>query len=169
MIAMLLLLMTACSNPDASDTSSVKEITEKLAKFNDVIPIYVPKSGSSYGDVVPGFYYSNDGSTTFLRTVFFPNGQGGQTTRIAKMITSILMPTLDDAMTGSRKVKVSWANQSNASTCAFTSGTVFRDSLPGSPYQTCLVWQSGKYWFLFYSVLPLDETLLLVNSLEEVK
>ncbi len=165
----LLAFVSGCDYPGVSGPYSTAEIGSKLDQIKSTLPIYVPRSESPYADIALSFYYYYNGSSVELRTFFFSRGHGGQSPRIAKMMTSWMPPALDDALKDSEHVMVRWANESTASTCKFTPGTVRRDSFPGDPYKTCVVWWSGEHTFLFYSALPLDETLVLINSLVKIR
>ncbi len=168
-ILVLLVLVSGCSIPNRCDDRpcSVSEVLIRLAEAKNPIPVYVPKTGSPYSNIVSNFYYYDNGSETRLVTIFTSNKED---TRIARMITSVFLEPLDMFTTRySRKVIVDWANEASASTYDLIPGKFVDDSLTGTPYQTFLVWGRGSLWFHFYSVLPLDEALELVNSLEKVK
>ncbi len=169
LITVLLISVSGCNYSNPSGPYTTSEIVGKLSKVRNPIPVYELKPESSYTDVVPIFYYYDDGSVTELRTFFISRRTGAQGTRIAKMRTSLKPPPLDDALNNAKRVTVLWDDKSTASTCDFTPGTFYPDSLTGDPYQTCLVWWSGDYTFLVYSVKSLAETLDLVNSLAQVK
>lgn len=166
-ITLLLALISSCSYvfPGVSGPYSISEITNRLHAANSTLPVYKLDSSFSYPNGILSFYYDNQGFDSRLTTFIFQNEHES---RVARMVVSLRPPALDDAMTGSKPVTVLWASNSTAYTCVFTPGTVARDSMAGDPYQTCLVWRSGDYSFLFYSALPLDESVELINSFEKV-
>ena len=171
-VFVMLFLAFACGcniNPlGMSGPYTESEIIRRLDNNNNILPVYGSKFGAN-SDILLSFYFYSEGFDSRLMTFFFRKRGGQQGNRIAKMIISLRPPAMDDALSNSRRVMVSWANGSSASTCVFTPGTISRDSLPGDPYQTCVVWRSGEYSFLFYSVMPLEETLNLINSLERIR
>jgi hypothetical protein len=170
-LAILVLVSTSASGCFYSSLTgpySAPAISTKVAESNDRLPVYIPRSASTRADVIPKFYYYYDGSTTRITTLFFSQAAGGQSTRIAKLHTSGFYPLPDGALRHAEKVRIVWADKAEASTCEITSETIMPDS-PGEPYKVCIFWSVDKDWFLFYSVMDLDETLTLVDSLERFR
>lgn len=157
-----------CSASNTSGPYSTSQISPELDRVETNIPIYVPKPNSAYADLAPAFYYYNDGSEQDVTTFFMRDSQGEQV-RVAKMRTAVTPGALDGAVGHHPDMMVEWADGRSAQVCDFTPETIRRDSMPGDPYQTCLVWWAADYSFLFYSTMPLDQTLILVNSLERFR
>jgi hypothetical protein len=167
-ILAILVFTNGCSPATPTGPFSTTEISVELGRVRTTIPVYVPKPGSPYSNIIPIFYYYNDSSENQLQT-FFMQDIRGKLIRIAKLRTASIPPALDDAIVENQKATIEWADARSTKVCRFTPMTVYRDSMPGDPYQTCLVWWSDNYTFLFYSTLPLDETLTLINALERIR
>ncbi len=164
-IATLVVLTSACiSTKDCNDhpCSSTAMLT-RVAEDHRSLPVFVLKANSFYSDLVLTYYY--DAFDERRVRTYFGSSQRGP--HIAEMITSWFLEGMDGAMSQSRRVVVDWANGSSASTCK-----VIPSNFPDdwyATYQTCLVWKKGDLYYRFYSTLSLDETLGIINSLEEVK
>lgn len=165
-ITTVLGLSSGCSTSYLSGPYSTSEISRELDRVRTKIPIYIPKPDSPFSTFTPIFYYYDDGSTADLRTFFMDQDKK---VRIAKMRTATTPPPLDGAIAETQGATVEWANAQSTRICNFTPMTIYRDSMSGDPYQTCIVWWSDNYTFLFYSTLSLDETLTLVNTLERIR
>lgn len=168
-IAIFLGLPSACI-PQESCTHQPCTRTEIRGRFAEgkiSRSIYIPKTNSPYSDVNSSFYYVDNGSETRLVTIFTSSKADA---RIAVMITSSFLEPLDMITTRHpQKVGVDWANESSASTWELIPSKLADDRLRGTTSQTFIVWMKGELWFHFYSALPLDETLALINALEEIK
>jgi hypothetical protein len=167
-IAIIILLVSGCSYLKGCDARpcTAPEILVRLAGANNPIPVYVPEAGSPYSNIILSFTYIDTGSETRLVTVFSSKDPASL---IARINTSVFEGDLDGALNNSKEVHISSANDTIGITCDPTPGTYVNDAPSGTPYQTCLVWKSGRYWFRYYSILPLDESLVFVNSLTEMK
>ncbi len=157
---------TACTSSKSYGPYSLSEVATRLDQLQVSEPVYAPPQDSS---LIPVFYYIDLGSEGWLVLYLGSKGLNGQTVRVAKLRTSLLGLSVDSVMENSREVKVPWANNFTAFTCVPKPDSFAGDEFSGNSYQTCLAWRSGRYWFLLYSILSLDETVVLINSLERIR
>lgn len=157
---------SGCTSTRSYGPYSSSEVAAKLDQLKVSEPVFTPPLDSSLASV---FYYIDLVSDGWLVMYLGATTSNGSVTRVAKLRTSLLGPALDGAMENSRNVSIAWANGANASTCSPRPDIFPGDEFSGTSYQTCLVWRSGRYWFLLYSILQLDETIALANSLERIR
>jgi hypothetical protein len=152
-------------SPCRKEPCSISEIQSRLPTW---YPLYIPKMDSPYSDLTLTFYYS-DIDDPRLWTILGSTQRGG---RVARMVTTPRLEPLDTmTTTHGQPVIVTWARESKANKYELLPEYINNSRDPGVPYQTYIVWmiENSGIYFHIYSALPLDETLVLINSLEEVK
>jgi hypothetical protein len=161
-IAIIILMSNGCTTFSQPHTGplSLSEMRLKLDKVGSTFPIYIPGNDELTIIDTTLFYLYDDGSMAYLKTSFFTQNDAVQNDPVATMYTKPIAPPLEITRGKSEKIRILWAHDLLALTCLVP---------PDTPYQTCLFWQSNGYWFEFYSILSLDKTATLVNSLKKVR